>query len=102
MMQEMHHPGIPPQRVARSWAVKRWALSLTRIFKHTVCLQIRNHSLFAHGFQAVDAGRWRELWSTLGGFLSEVLTEQHRGKGKTAAAPLAQLPNSLEQLMPSP
>jgi CRISPR-associated protein (TIGR02710 family) len=59
-------------------------------------LQIRNHSLFAHGFASVDRKQWGELSSKLGGFLQAAI-EQHSG-GPGVGVRLAQLPTSLAEL----
>lgn len=54
-------------------------------------LQIRNHSLFAHGFQSISYGMWHQLSKTICPFLEELigLVRQHH-------APMDQLPSALE------
>jgi hypothetical protein len=63
-------------------------------------LKIRNHSLFAHGFAPVDLQGWRELSSTLGGFVQIAIEEHASGASKGLA--MAQFPTSLEELMSYP
>jgi CRISPR-associated protein (TIGR02710 family) len=63
-------------------------------------LKIRNHSLFAHGFAPVDFRGWRELSSTLGGFVQIAIEEHASGASKGLA--MAQFPTSLEELMSYP
>lgn len=60
-------------------------------------LQIRNHSLFAHGFAPVGYGGWRELSSSLGGFLQAAVAEHAEGSG--ASEPMAQFPTTLAELL---
>lgn len=63
-------------------------------------LKIRNHSLFAHGFKPIQYADWKRLSTVLGGFMDTAI-QQHIGASGSALR-LQQLPNSLEQLQPSP
>lgn len=73
----------------------RWKECRSRLVQS---LNVRNNSLFAHGFRPVDAGQWRALWGALGHFLIEALEAQHTNQ-VNASAPLVQLPSTLKQFM---
>ena len=63
-------------------------------------LEIRNKSLFAHGFSPVGYGGWRQLSGMLGDFLIEAV-ERHRtenNSGPSLGTKLPQLPCNLEEL----
>ncbi|MEB3169095.1 MAG: hypothetical protein VKK97_10245, partial [Synechococcaceae cyanobacterium] len=64
-------------------------------------LRIRNHSLFAHGFEPVGYGGWNELLGTLGDFLREAVDASIAAS--TAVPPvrtsMAQLPSTLAELL---
>ena len=65
-------------------------------------INIRNESLFAHGFKPVNYSSWRELSGRLGGFLQTAILqhiEQHSGRPGQAVA-LAQFPTTLAELLP--
>jgi CRISPR-associated protein (TIGR02710 family) len=60
-------------------------------------LQIRNHSLFAHGFAPVGYRGWLELSNTLGGFLQVAIEEHTAGAGNSLL--MAQFPTTLAELL---
>jgi CRISPR-associated protein (TIGR02710 family) len=63
-------------------------------------LQIRNHSLFAHGFAPVGYRGWLELSNTLGGFLQVAIEEHTAGAGNSLL--MAQFPTTLAELLVRP
>jgi len=60
-------------------------------------LQIRNHSLFAHGFAPVGYRGWLELSNTLGDFLQVAIEEHTAGAGNSLL--MAQFPTTLAELL---
>jgi CRISPR-associated protein (TIGR02710 family) len=63
-------------------------------------LKIRNHSLFAHGFAPVGYEGWRELSSTLGGFLQGAIEQHIAGPGDSLL--MVQFPTTLVELLAEP
>jgi hypothetical protein len=63
-------------------------------------LQIRNHSLFAHGFAPVGYRGWLELSNTLGDFLQVAIEEHTAGAGNSLL--MAQFPTTLAELLVRP
>lgn len=75
---------------------KRWREQRSRIQD---CLQIRNHSLFAHGFSPISYGDWKSLRGILEPFLQQAIDESIMQSKQTM--PLQQLPCTLAELLPS-
>ncbi len=57
-------------------------------------LQVRNASLFAHGFRPIDRQSWRDFSKPVRGFIDEVTAKLNHHKGRLE--PLKQLPNKLD------
>ncbi|WP_411872054.1 TIGR02710 family CRISPR-associated CARF protein [Vulcanococcus limneticus] len=79
LLAELGHP------VGLQWRERKSAL--------IDALQVRNNSLFAHGFRPVTYTDWLQLDAVIGGFLRSVV-EQRRGN----QAPVQQFPNTLALL----
>lgn len=60
-------------------------------------LQVRNHSLFAHGFSPISYGDWRSLSAALMPFLQQAIEE---AIAKAGSMPLQQLPSTMGELLP--
>lgn len=60
-------------------------------------LQVRNNSLFAHGFQPISYGSWRQMSSVIIPFLDDVTDAACAGN---AHSRLSQLPCSIAELLP--
>jgi len=63
-------------------------------------LKIRNHSLFAHGFAPVGYEGWKELSTTLGGFLQTAI--EHHTAGLGDGLLMVQFPTTLAELLTEP
>jgi CRISPR-associated protein (TIGR02710 family) len=71
----------------------RWSENRSRLVDR---LQIRNNSLFAHGFASIQYQQWKSLQEAFGGFLQSAIDDAlQRGKGTA----LAQLPSQLQDLL---
>jgi CRISPR-associated protein (TIGR02710 family) len=83
LLTQLDHP------LGRAWAGHR--------SRYVDLLKIRNHSLFAHGFQPITYGDWRRLRESFGGLLEEAIKYRRTGSG---GEPIAQLPSRLRDLLP--
>lgn len=73
---------------------ERWGSEKERILD---ALSRRNHSLFAHGFRPITYADWRDLDTTLGGFIRRSI-EEEASKRKLAYAVMPQFPSSLQEM----
>jgi CRISPR-associated protein (TIGR02710 family) len=64
-------------------------------------LQIRNNSLYAHGFRPIRFDDWNRFQKDFGILMDQAIERLRRSRA-TAAPAVPQLPDSLEQLLPSP
>ena len=82
LLAELEHP------IGLCWAEQRSQLINS--------LQIRNASLFAHGFRSIDYGTWRTFQSVVAGFLERVIA---LAQTERQSPTLVQLPSSIDEII---